>query len=195
MPFRANRPCSGGCGRVLWHGTGSTIHKCLECRRANPTLPPEHICVNCEVVFNAYGKNRKFCSRDCVHAYRRKTSGTMRSPARNRRSEESQRYNKLYGGRWQRTRKIVLAGQPIFCHICKGERGPIRYDLKYPHPLSPSVDHIIPIWTYRHLSDDELYEVFYDLKNLAPCHFGCNGAKQNEMSESSQLQCNPGQEW
>lgn len=88
-----------------------------------------------------------------------------------------------------------MAGQPSFCYICNGARGPIRYDLKYPHPLSPSVDHIIPAQTFDHLPEIERAAAMYDESNLAVVHKQCNDEKLNASITPRTLKPNPGQEW
>lgn len=109
-------------------------------------------------------------------------------------SEAKKDRNRFYKTEWRKVRAIVLKGEPKLCHICNGSNGPIRYDLKYPHPLSPSVDHIIPASNFDHLPDAQRAIAMYDLNNLAPCHKVCNDTKAGD-EPSAPLQCNPGQEW
>lgn len=59
----------------------------------------------------------------------------------------------------------VRAGEP--CHLCQQ---PIDLELRWPHPESFVVDHIVP--TSRGGTDD------YEL--LAPAHHLCNGARSNQ---------------
>lgn len=65
---------------------------------------------------------------------------------------------------YETNRKIVLATQTI-CAIC-GK--PVDKTLKSPHPMSPTVDHIIPVTRGGHPSD---------LDNLQLAHRACNLAK------------------
>lgn len=51
------------------------------------------------------------------------------------------------------------------CALCKE---PLTAEFAYPHPLSRSVDHIIPI---------DAGGAPYDLNNLQPSHLGCNRKK------------------
>lgn len=70
-------------------------------------------------------------------------------------------------------KKIILATQSV-CGIC-GQ--PIDKSLKYPHPLSPTVDHIIPC--NRGGSDD--------LDNLQIAHRKCNRLKSDKLPEENPI--------
>lgn len=71
-------------------------------------------------------------------------------------------------GQYQLNKKKILATQTI-CGIC-GK--PVDMSLKYPHPLSACVDHIIPVAKGGHPSD---------ISNLQLAHWGCNRAKSDKM--------------
>ena len=58
------------------------------------------------------------------------------------------------------------------CGIC-GK--PVDKSLRYPHPLSPTIDHIIPIIKGGHPSE---------MDNLQLAHFTCNRAKSDRLMES-----------
>lgn len=60
------------------------------------------------------------------------------------------------------------------CGIC-GERVNLKY--KYPHPLSPSIDHIIPISKGG----------FHSKNNCQLAHFVCNSTKNNKLINDKQL--------
>lgn len=68
---------------------------------------------------------------------------------------------------FKKNKKIILATQSI-CAIC-GQ--PVDKSLKYPHPMSPSVDHIIPC--AKGGSDD--------LDNLQLAHRKCNRDKSDKI--------------
>lgn len=55
------------------------------------------------------------------------------------------------------------------CGIC-GQ--PVDFSLKFPHPLSPCIDHIIPVNKGGHPSD---------LQNLQLAHLTCNRAKSDKI--------------
>ena len=67
-----------------------------------------------------------------------------------------------------KNKQIILKTQRI-CGIC-GK--PVDFSYKYPHPLSPSVDHIIPIAKGGHPSD---------LANLQLAHRTCNRWKSDKL--------------
>lgn len=69
---------------------------------------------------------------------------------------------------FEKNRKIVLATQNI-CGICGREIDPA---FKYPHPLSPTVDHIIPVALGGHPSE---------LSNLQAAHRCCNRWKGTRL--------------
>lgn len=64
-------------------------------------------------------------------------------------------------------RKILLTQDT--CAIC-GQ--PVDKTLKYPHPLSPTVDHIIPVARGGHPSS---------IDNLQLAHFTCNRQKWDKI--------------
>lgn len=72
---------------------------------------------------------------------------------------------------FERNRQIVLKTQNV-CGICGKEIDPA---FKYPHPLSKTVDHIIPIAKGGHPSD---------LSNLQAAHRWCNRWKSDKLVAS-----------
>lgn len=69
---------------------------------------------------------------------------------------------------FERNKKKILASQNI-CGIC-GQI--VDRSLKYPHPMSPCIDHIIPIDRGGHPSD---------INNLQLAHWKCNREKANKL--------------
>lgn len=69
---------------------------------------------------------------------------------------------------FERNKKKIMASETI-CGIC-GQ--PVDKSLKYPHPMSPCIDHIIPIDRSGHPSD---------ISNLQLAHWKCNRAKANKL--------------
>ena len=69
---------------------------------------------------------------------------------------------------YEKNKKRVLALQDT-CGIC-GK--PVNKKLKYPDPLSATIDHIIPIAKNGHPSD---------LSNLQLSHFSCNRQKSDKV--------------
>lgn len=72
---------------------------------------------------------------------------------------------------FEKARQVILATQEV-CGICGKPVDKIRY--KYPHPLSPTVDHIIPVSKGGHPSD---------LANLQLAHRCCNRQKSDKLIE------------
>ena len=74
-------------------------------------------------------------------------------------------------GAFEKNREIILKTQTV-CGIC-GK--PVDFSYKYPHPLSPTVDHIIPISKGGHPTD---------LSNLQLAHRCCNRQKSDKLVEA-----------
>ena len=73
-------------------------------------------------------------------------------------------------GAFEKNKKRIYATQTV-CGIC-GK--PVDFRLKYPHPLSPCIDHIIPINKGGHPSD---------IDNLQLAHWTCNRQKSDKLIE------------
>ena len=71
-------------------------------------------------------------------------------------------------GAFERAKKRIYATQTV-CGIC-GK--PVDFNYKYPHPLSPCIDHIIPIAKGGHPSD---------MDNLQLAHWCCNRQKSDKI--------------
>lgn len=76
---------------------------------------------------------------------------------------------------FERNKKKLYATQTV-CGIC-GK--PVDFTLKFPHPLSACVDHIIPVAKGGHPSD---------IDNLQLAHFCCNRAKSDKLFASRETQ-------
>lgn len=73
---------------------------------------------------------------------------------------------------FERNKKKIMATQTV-CGIC-GK--PVDKALRYPHPLSPCIDHIIPVAKGGHPSD---------IDNLQLAHWTCNRAKSDKLLRRS----------
>lgn len=71
-------------------------------------------------------------------------------------------------GPFEKNKKRIYQTQDV-CGIC-GK--PVDKSLKYPHPLSPCIDHIIPIAKGGHPSD---------IDNLQLAHWTCNRQKSDKL--------------
>ena len=78
---------------------------------------------------------------------------------------------------YEKARQIILKTQTR-CGICGGE---VDFKYKYPHPLSPTVDHIIPLAKGGHPSD---------LANLQLAHRWCNRQKSDKLIDRSKYKAN-----
>lgn len=92
-----------------------------------------------------------------------KPTPTKRTPAPKRRDRSSG-----HRGAYEAARKKILATQDI-CGIC-GK--PVDKSIPYPLPLSPTVDHIIPVSKGGHPSD---------ISNLQLAHRCCNRQKSDKI--------------
>lgn len=72
---------------------------------------------------------------------------------------------------FEKNKKKILATQTV-CGICGR---PVDMHLKYPHPMSPTIDHIIPIARGGHPSA---------LENLQLAHRCCNREKSDKLVEA-----------
>jgi len=69
---------------------------------------------------------------------------------------------------FDKNKKRIYATQNT-CAIC-GQ--PVDFSLKWPHPMSPTIDHIIPVIKGGHPSD---------IDNLQLAHFSCNRQKSSNI--------------
>lgn len=76
--------------------------------------------------------------------------------------------NGTHRGAFEKAKKKIYATQTV-CGIC-GK--PVDFSYKYPHPLSPCIDHIIPIAKGGHPSD---------INNLQLAHWTCNRQKSDKL--------------
>ena len=81
----------------------------------------------------------------------------------------AERYG-THRGAFEKNKKKIYATHTI-CGIC-GK--PVDFALKYPHPLSPCIDHIIPVAKNGHPSD---------IDNLQLAHWTCNRQKSDKLIE------------
>lgn len=72
---------------------------------------------------------------------------------------------------FEKNKRKIYASQTV-CGIC-GK--PVDFALKYPNPLAPCIDHIIPIDRGGHPSD---------ISNLQLAHWSCNREKSDKLTKS-----------
>lgn len=71
---------------------------------------------------------------------------------------------------FDKNKKRIYETQTI-CALC-GK--PVDFKLKFPNPLSPTIDHIVPVSKGGHPSD---------ISNLQLAHLSCNRAKANKTAK------------
>lgn len=79
-----------------------------------------------------------------------------------------QDHNGTHRSQFESNKKRIYATQKI-CGIC-GK--PVDFSFKFPHPLSPCIDHIIPVSKGGHPSD---------ISNLQLAHMTCNRQKSDKL--------------
>lgn len=77
-------------------------------------------------------------------------------------------HNGTQRSQFESHKKKIYATQKI-CGICGQE---VDFSLKFPHPRSPCIDHIIPVSKGGHPSD---------LANLQLAHMWCNRQKSDKL--------------
>jgi len=77
--------------------------------------------------------------------------------------------NGTHRGAFEKNKKKIYATQSL-CGICGM---PVDFTKKFPHPLSPCIDHIIPIAKGGHPSD---------INNLQLAHWTCNRQKSDKLN-------------
>ena len=87
----------------------------------------------------------------------------MKRPPRNRPDKDG-----CHKAAFLKNKKILYATQS-YCAICGR---PVDFSLKFPDPMSPTADHIIPIAKGGHPSA---------LENLQLTHLGCNQRKGDKL--------------
>ena len=79
---------------------------------------------------------------------------------------------------YERNRKRILATRNV-CEICGH---PVDMSLKYPHPMSATIDHIIPVNGKNGICGHPS-----DLSNLQLAHFSCNRQKSDKIFKEKEV--------
>jgi hypothetical protein len=162
---------------MCWPGKGDSAPVCRECRRE----ARQRICEQCGKGFERAAKPGKtvprFCSGKCfIDSIRMYDDPRAASKASTRARKDGRR--KTWDGvtDWQ-----ILDRDDWLCQIPGCELGPIRADLAHPDPLSPSVDHIIPITRARDVAPPDFPVDAQANKRAA--HLICNTSRGNALAE------------
>jgi 5-methylcytosine-specific restriction endonuclease McrA len=115
-----------------------------------------HHCKVCATPFESTSAQALYCSDQC--------RPWAKGPSRPRRTVA--RVPRRTGRPYKRLRRQVLA-EESHCGICGGE---IDSALKWPHPLSPTLDHVEPVSAGGDL---------LDRSNCRAAHFYCNSSRSN----------------
>jgi 5-methylcytosine-specific restriction endonuclease McrA len=83
-------------------------------------------------------------------------------------------HNGTHRAQFESNKKKIYETQEV-CGICGR---PVDFDFKFPHPLSPCIDHIIPVAKGGHPSD---------LSNLQLAHLCCNRQKSDKLVQKQDL--------
>lgn len=178
------RPCANGCGSLVWRGGKGSLPDamCRPCRAATRRGGNAKTCASCGVDYIPvkWRPGPQYCPDPvCRQAYRGTPTASPWSPnlspaenalrANPRKTEESERRSQFRAAR-KRLRSALVPGigdEAIYqrdrwtCHLCDL---PVSRTLAHPHPMSPSIDHLVPIDSDG--SDDPA--------NLATAHLACN---------------------
>jgi hypothetical protein len=166
--------CAGGCGKLVEPGRGSSEQvTCRACRREQM----KRTCQRCNREFQARVKDspnhpNKFCSQECAGNAKIYDDPRAASKASTRARKAGRRNTWDGVTDWQ-----ILDRDDWLCQIPGCELGPIRADLAHPDPLSPSVDHIIPITRAAPDFPVDAQE------NKRAAHLICNLRRGNALAE------------
>lgn len=141
---------------------------CVHCRRQGPAT-----CKHCGAPFYDPNRTNRTCSPACASARQaaiaialRSAAGPVRMIARRRRAARRRDRVRAVGGRsnhkgrWKR----ICAADGWICWICGG---PIDADLRAPHRLCGTVDHVLSIAAGGSDGDD----------NVRAAHMRCNAKR------------------
>lgn len=83
-------------------------------------------------------------------------------------------HNGTQRAQFESNKKKIYATQRI-CALCGN---PVDFKLKFPHPLSPCIDHIIPVSKGGHPSE---------ISNLQLAHMCCNRQKSDKLTVRAEI--------
>jgi hypothetical protein len=159
---RGERPCSV-CGQLFTKPSGSQ-KRCDDCRARN--VRSMGLCDGCGDVYFAGSLAGRFCSRACYIASR--YPGGAGPSRKNHRSRA-----KFFGVRYERVDRLeVFARDGWFCLLCVT---PVDPALRWPHLMSASLDHVVPMSR----GGDHSY------LNVQTAHLSCNIAKGNRAGHAA----------
>lgn len=206
MPRNPDAPCAGGCGKLLWGGRDSLPAGARMCRPCRAAVRVERTCAVCAAQFKtARADNRQTCSDVCMRALRASTRNQRpggyfvrlpflceRCGAKAHRGSNhgpklcadcATTRRRAYLQRRNLERRASGAAMSITeigdrdgwrCHLCRRR---VDRQVAYPHPMSASRDHLVPV----------VDGGTNDPTNLALAHFHCNSSRQHRGPAQLQL--------
>ena len=86
---------------------------------------------------------------------------------------------RMSNGSLRRRQKARMRAADAPCGICKGARGPIRYDQPsdWMHPLSFVIDEVRPVSRWREFGYESPQACAQDPDNVQAAHWVCNAEK------------------
>jgi len=140
---------------------------CQPCRRELG----KRICAQCGQEFQAEASTsaRPFCSQKCFIDSIRLYDDPRAASKASTRARKTQ-HRKTWDGV---TDQQILKRDEWACQIPGCELGPIQVDMVHPHPLSPSIDHIVPL--SRGGDDTQA--------NKCAAHLACNVRRGNAVHD------------
>lgn len=157
-----------GCDRTKIEGRGLCKRDWLRAYRLGDFDQPwtrwgNNVCGGCGESFTGRNRQQKHCSDACaLEAWKRRRPDRLRELAR--RHSSRRRALKLAATVESFTEADIRSIYGDDCYLCDQ---PIDFDLEWPDPRSPTVDHIVP------LSKGGTHA----LDNVAMTHFQCNNRK------------------
>lgn len=133
------------------------------------------VCVECGKEFFSRQRAAKLCGPECQRVYSGRVSANYHERNGTRRTEEQRQSYDAKRNRWRAdiyrngerfARREIFHRDGWRCGICGGA---VLRRAKWPHPKSPSIDHILP------LSEGGAHT----RQNVQCAHLGCNVLKQN----------------
>ena len=127
-------------------------------------------CPTCKTNFQITNNHNKFCSSECFQKSRPKGNGENIELKRKRdlMHNNIRRVRKSHNGTIEKFTNIEIYNRYKWvCHICNKK---INSDLKWPHRMSVSIDHIIPISKGGS----------HTRANVKPAHLSCNVSKHTK---------------
>lgn len=161
MSRKPDTPCSIW-DTLLWRGRGSraTAPICRPCRHARAL----RTCAGCGGGFTAVYLDQRFCSRPCWHESVRLADTVDRERARLQQKNRRRRAMLRGVASDPYTMEEIAERDGHACGLCCRA---VDMQLRWPHPDSPSIDHVLPL---VHGGNDTR-------ANVQLAHFGCNSGK------------------